>query len=85
MPLLYNYSVVVFTYDVTLTQLPLSRLSKSEHHVQKHLAGNNNGVFNVENSYVMSRNGGCRGHDETSKERQELDALDRVGYFAMNL
>jgi len=29
----------------------------------------------------MSRNRGCRGHEETSKEKQELDALDRVRYW----
>jgi len=28
----------------------------------------------------MSRNGGCRGRDESSREKEELDALDRVCY-----
>jgi len=29
----------------------------------------------------MSRNGGCRGREETSREKDELDSLDRVSYW----
>jgi len=47
---------------------------------KKRRAESNSGVFNVQKSSAMSRNGGCRGRDESSREKEELDALDRVGY-----